>query len=74
MSEKTTPQGPFHPADPSSAASGEAAAARATSAADAWKPSFDRRQSWSKEDQKHALQMRAVEGVKTGLGFTEKTS
>ncbi|KAK2616908.1 hypothetical protein QQS21_000286 [Conoideocrella luteorostrata] len=47
---------------------------RPLAATNAWKPSFDRRQSWSKEDQKHTLQMSAVEGVKTGPGFTEKTS
>ena len=37
-----------------------------------WKPSLDRRQSWSKEDQKHALQMSSLDGVKTGPGFSEK--
>ncbi|KAG8417560.1 hypothetical protein J3459_006555 [Metarhizium acridum] len=76
MSEKTTPQGPLHAQEDktsSTAGRDNEASARAMSAADEWRPAFDRRQSWSKEDQKHALQMRAVEGVKTGLGFTEKT-
>ncbi|KHN98425.1 uncharacterized protein MAM_03549 [Metarhizium album ARSEF 1941] len=57
---------------PERGAGGDGSApARAMSAADAWKPGFDRRQSWSKEDQKHALQMCTVAGIETGLGFTE---
>ncbi|KAG5946401.1 hypothetical protein E4U59_003936 [Claviceps monticola] len=43
-------------------------------AATAWKPSFDRRQSWNREEQKREMQMRGVGAVKakTGSGFTEK--
>ncbi|KAG5956393.1 hypothetical protein E4U57_002636 [Claviceps arundinis] len=43
-------------------------------AATAWKPSFDRRQSWNREEQKREMQMREVGAVKskTGSGFTEK--
>lgn len=37
----------------------------------AWKPRFDRRQSWSKEDQKHALQMTGLQDVKARPGFSE---
>ncbi|KAG5992292.1 hypothetical protein E4U54_003694 [Claviceps lovelessii] len=47
----------------------------AMAATSAWKPSFDRRQSWSKEEHKHDLQMKmpGVRDVKTGAGgFTEK--
>lgn len=38
-----------------------------------WKPNFDRRQSFSKEDQKRAMHMTTIDGVKTGPGFTERT-
>ncbi|KAG5990200.1 hypothetical protein E4U52_004855 [Claviceps spartinae] len=43
-------------------------------AATAWIPSFDRRQSWNREEQKREMQMREVGAVKskTGSGFTEK--
>ncbi|KZL79416.1 hypothetical protein CI238_01352 [Colletotrichum incanum] len=37
-----------------------------------WKPSFERRQSWNKEDQKRQLQMSHIDDVKTGPGFTER--
>ncbi|KAL7919414.1 hypothetical protein ACQKWADRAFT_301354 [Trichoderma austrokoningii] len=39
-----------------------------------WKPSsLDRRLSWSSQDQKHALQMSGLEGVRSGSqGFTER--
>ncbi|GKT61634.1 hypothetical protein ColTof4_02732 [Colletotrichum tofieldiae] len=37
-----------------------------------WKPSFERRQSWNKEDQKRELQMSHIDDVKTGPGFTER--
>lgn len=50
----------------------QADAARAIDHTNAWKPALDRRQSWNKEDQKHALQMSAVAGANTGPGFTEK--
>ena len=37
-----------------------------------WKPTFDRRQSWSNQDRKHQLQERLL-GVERGkeTGFTE---
>jgi hypothetical protein len=72
---------PSHPApkDPASVSSGTAVegrtdpgAARALDGANAWKPSFERRQSWNKEDQKRALQMTGIDNVKTGPGFSEK--
>ncbi|PNY23465.1 Uncharacterized protein TCAP_06590, partial [Tolypocladium capitatum] len=50
----------------------EAGAAHAMDRANSWTPSLDRRQSWSKEDQKRALQMSGIGAVKTGPGFTEK--
>ncbi|KAK4069511.1 uncharacterized protein Triagg1_6935 [Trichoderma aggressivum f. europaeum] len=39
-----------------------------------WKPSsLDRRLSWSSQDQKHALQMSGIDGVRSGhQGFTER--
>nr|XP_036577882.1 uncharacterized protein CTRU02_12189 [Colletotrichum truncatum]KAF6784978.1 hypothetical protein CTRU02_12189 [Colletotrichum truncatum] len=47
-------------------------AVRAIERTNSWKPSFERRQSWNKEDQKRALQMSHIEDVKTGPGFTER--
>ncbi|OAA35928.1 hypothetical protein NOR_07736 [Metarhizium rileyi] len=70
MPETSPTQVPFHPRAVEEG--GNDPSARAMSTIDAWKPSFDRRQSWSKEDQKHALHMSAVDGVQEGHGFTEK--
>ncbi|KAG5935979.1 hypothetical protein E4U60_002851 [Claviceps pazoutovae] len=52
----------------------KATTATVMAAATAWKPSFDRRQSWNREEQKREMQMREVGAVKakTGSGFTEK--
>lgn len=36
-----------------------------------WKPRFGRRQSWDKEEQKHALQMTGLQDVKACPGFSE---
>ncbi|KAK7957151.1 uncharacterized protein PG986_006373 [Apiospora aurea] len=53
-------------------------AARAMRGAESWKPSFARQQSFSKEEQKHALQMSGLgsgsgdSSGKSGHGFTEK--
>ncbi|KAK8051031.1 hypothetical protein PG993_002416 [Apiospora rasikravindrae] len=49
-------------------------AARAMKGAESWKPSFARQQSFSKEEQKHTLQMTGLGGSsdKSGHGFTEK--
>ncbi|TDZ17259.1 hypothetical protein Cob_v009827 [Colletotrichum orbiculare MAFF 240422] len=47
-------------------------AARVIERTNSWKPSFERRQSWNKEDQKRELQMSHIEDVKTGPGFTER--
>ncbi|KAF6812017.1 hypothetical protein CPLU01_14989 [Colletotrichum plurivorum] len=47
-------------------------AARAIERTNSWKPSFERRQSWNKEDQKRELQMSHIDNVKTGPGFTER--
>ncbi|KAL8342853.1 hypothetical protein RB598_004286 [Gaeumannomyces tritici] len=48
------------------------AAERARTAAEAWKPAMDRRQSWNREEQKHSLQMSSIADVKTGPGFSER--
>ncbi|KAK8091178.1 hypothetical protein PG994_000683 [Apiospora phragmitis] len=51
----------------------EKATARAAKGAESWKPSFARQQSFSKEEQKHELQMTGLGSVKAGgHGFTEK--
>ncbi|KAK8079624.1 hypothetical protein PG997_007442 [Apiospora hydei] len=51
-------------------------AARAMRGAESWKPSFARQQSFSKEEQKHTLQMSGLgsgsSNGKSGHGFTEK--
>ncbi|KEY69945.1 hypothetical protein S7711_06477 [Stachybotrys chartarum IBT 7711] len=73
---------PSHPApkDAAAVSSGVAtdsrrpdAADRAMSHTNEWKPSFERRQSWNKEDQKRALQMTGIDRIKTGPGFTERS-
>ncbi|KND92446.1 hypothetical protein TOPH_02925 [Tolypocladium ophioglossoides CBS 100239] len=71
-SSPTAPVQPAQGLSPSKCAHAEADAARAMDHTNSWTPSLDRRQSWSKEDQKRALQMSAMDGVKTGPGFTEK--
>ncbi|KAK2070534.1 hypothetical protein P8C59_005019 [Phyllachora maydis] len=46
----------------------------------AWKPAYDRRQSWSKQDQKHELQMTQMGGggarvaAEPQSGFSERSS
>ncbi|KAF7549705.1 hypothetical protein G7Z17_g6204 [Cylindrodendrum hubeiense] len=64
------------PASPSSgrrmSAHAEADAARAMRRTNSWTPVYQRRQSWNKEDQKHAMQMATIDAVKTGPGFTER--
>ncbi|KAH8899738.1 hypothetical protein GQ53DRAFT_835798 [Thozetella sp. PMI_491] len=47
---------PVSPTTPHSTASAQ----RAMSTTEAWRPTFDRRQSWSKEEHKHQLQMSKV--------------
>uniref|UniRef100_L2FIY6 Uncharacterized protein n=1 Tax=Colletotrichum fructicola (strain Nara gc5) TaxID=1213859 RepID=L2FIY6_COLFN len=61
--QKGVPHADAH--DPSSPA---AEAARVIERTNSWKPSFERRQSWNKEDQKRELQMSHIEDVKTGPG------
>jgi hypothetical protein len=61
----TSPSGPTSP-------HAEADAQRAISHVGSWKPQFDRRQSWDKEEHKHALQMSRVGDVETGPGFSER--
>ncbi|CAI0649470.1 unnamed protein product [Colletotrichum noveboracense] len=65
--QKGVPHADAH--DPSSPA---AEAARVIERTNSWKPSFERRQSWNKEDQKRELHMSHIEDVKTGPGITER--
>lgn len=50
-------------------------AARAMSSTSSWKPVYERKQSYHKEDQKHEMQMKmsglADEGALPGAGFSE---
>ncbi|KAK7420501.1 hypothetical protein QQX98_002699 [Neonectria punicea] len=50
----------------------EADAARAMRRTNSWTPVYERRQSFNKEDMKHALCMADIDTVKTGPGFTER--
>ncbi|KAI0161084.1 hypothetical protein GGR52DRAFT_158686 [Hypoxylon sp. FL1284] len=59
-----TPAGPPSPQQ-------EKEAARAMSRTDSWKPSLGRKQSYHREDQKHALQMTGVQDLKESPGFSE---
>jgi hypothetical protein len=59
---------PVSPTTPHS----EEDARRGMSHVESWIPQFNRRQSWSKEEHKHALQMSRVQDVKTGPGFSER--
>ncbi|KAG6068182.1 hypothetical protein E4U32_001564 [Claviceps aff. humidiphila group G2b] len=79
MSEKTaipipSSQGAAPPDQKSPTVKTTTTTATVMAAATAWKPSFDRRQSWNREEQKREMQMREVGAVKskTGSGFTEK--
>lgn len=38
---------------------------------DSWRPSTDRRQSWSREEQKHHMHVGSIGDVNTGPGFSE---
>lgn len=53
-------------------ANANANAARSMQNTSDWKPTFDRRPSWSKEEHKHKLQMSAMDGSKQGQGFTQQ--
>ncbi|KAK3186372.1 hypothetical protein K4F52_004910 [Lecanicillium sp. MT-2017a] len=37
-----------------------------------WAPNYERRQSWSAEEQKHQAHVESIHAVKTGPGFTEQ--
>ncbi|OAA58690.1 hypothetical protein ISF_06473 [Cordyceps fumosorosea ARSEF 2679] len=39
-----------------------------------WSPDLQRRQSWSAQDRKHELHMAAVDDVRTGPGFSERSA
>lgn len=47
-------------------------AQRAMSRTDSWKPAFNRRQSWNKEEHKHAQHIPQIDAVKEGPGFSER--
>jgi hypothetical protein len=78
---------PHHPAPSDASATStqaeaninaDGAARRAMSNTNNWKPVLDRRQSWSKEEYKHQMQMGGIaeahQGkVGQGQGFTEST-
>ncbi|KPM36526.1 hypothetical protein AK830_g10054 [Neonectria ditissima] len=50
----------------------EADAARAMRRTNSWTPVYQRRQSFNKEDLKHAMCLADIDAVKTGPGFTER--
>ncbi|KAH6894591.1 hypothetical protein B0T10DRAFT_480817 [Thelonectria olida] len=50
----------------------EADATRAMHRTNSWTPAYERRQSFSKEDHKHAMHMASIGAVKTGPGFSER--
>ena len=51
----------------------EADAQRAMEHTNSWTPTFERRQSWKREDQKHELHMTGLGEMKTAPGFSERT-
>lgn len=59
---------PVSPETPHSATDAQ----RGMSHVDSWQPQFNRRQSWSKEEHKHAMQMGDMRDVATGPGFSER--
>jgi hypothetical protein len=54
-------------------------AARAMSSTSSWKPAYERKHSYHKEDQKHEMQMKmsglsdGVDKAASGLGFSQKS-
>ncbi|KAF4339654.1 hypothetical protein FBEOM_6437 [Fusarium beomiforme] len=52
--------------------SAQAGADRCMRHTNSWTPSFQRRQSWSPEEQKHEMHMDKIGQVRTGPGFTER--
>jgi hypothetical protein len=48
------------------------AVTRALQHTDSWQPRLDRRQSWSREENKHEAHMGAIGSVSTGPGFSER--
>ena len=59
---------PVSPETPHSATDAQ----RGMSHVGSWQPQFNRRQSWSKEEHKHAMQMGDMRDVGTGPGFSER--
>ncbi|KAM3510173.1 hypothetical protein MY11210_006002 [Beauveria gryllotalpidicola] len=53
--------------------SSSSAASSAQQKTTSWTPNFERRQSWNAQDRKHELHMAAVDGVRIGPGFTERS-
>ncbi|OAA43907.1 hypothetical protein BBO_04263 [Beauveria brongniartii RCEF 3172] len=58
----------------SSSSSSSGAASSAQQKTTSWTPNFERRQSWNAQDRKHELQMAALDGIRMGPGFTERSS
>ncbi|KAM3553935.1 hypothetical protein MY1884_001635 [Beauveria asiatica] len=56
-----------------SSTGGGGAASSAQQKTTSWTPNFERRQSWNAQDRKHELQMAALDGIRTGPGFTERS-
>ncbi|KAM3532789.1 hypothetical protein MY4038_003966 [Beauveria bassiana] len=54
-------------------ASSSAASSAQQKTTTSWTPNFERRQSWNAQDRKHELQMAALDSVRTGPGFTERS-
>ncbi|KAM3491027.1 hypothetical protein MY3957_005665 [Beauveria namnaoensis] len=54
-------------------ASSSAASSAQPRTTTSWTPNFERRQSWNAQDRKHELQMAALDSVRTGPGFTERS-
>ncbi|KAM3542589.1 hypothetical protein BM221_001072 [Beauveria bassiana] len=55
------------------ASSSAASSAQQKTTTTSWTPNFERRQSWNAQDRKHELQMAALDSVRTGPGFTERS-
>ncbi|KAM3528829.1 hypothetical protein NHJ13051_002230 [Beauveria bassiana] len=56
-----------------SSGSSSAASSAPSKTTTSWTPNFERRQSWNAQDRKHELQMAALDSVRTGPGFTERS-
>ncbi|KAF9769546.1 hypothetical protein IL306_013036 [Fusarium sp. DS 682] len=60
------------PSEAPTSPSAQAGADRCMRHTNSWTPSFQRRQSWSPEEQKHEMHMDKIVQVSTCPGFTER--